>query len=155
MPRLLPMPVSSMVVASRHVVLERDTQLRVAAGYLDEAGAGHGRLVYLGGEAGVGKTTLLEHFISGAEARVAVGWCDGSATPAPLGPLVDMLPDLPAGTWPEGASRHEVFASLLSLLRESAEPDPPYVLVVEDAHWADDATLDLLRATSPPRPGRS
>lgn len=126
-------------------LLERDTQLRAAAGYLDAARAGHGRLVYLGGEAGIGKTTLLEHFARGAEARVAVGWCDGSATPAPLAPLVDMLPHLPAGTWPEGASRQAVFARLLSVLRDSAEPEPPYLLVVEDAHWADEATLDLLR----------
>ena len=53
-------------------------------------------------------------------------------------------PDLPAGTWPEDASRSLVFAQVLAALR--APPDrTPYLLVVEDAHWADEATLDLLR----------
>ncbi len=123
------------------VLLERDEQLRAASGYLAEAAAGHGRLAYVAGEAGIGKTTFLERIIADSPARVAVGWCDGSATPPPLGPLVDMLPALPTDLWPPGASRQEVFTWLLATLRDGA----PYLLVVEDAHWADEATLDLLR----------
>ncbi len=126
------------------VLLEREDQLRAAAGYLAEAAAGHGRLAYVAGEAGIGKTTFLEEVIATSDARVAVGWCDGSATPSPLGPLADMLPRLPEDVWPVGASRQDVFTRLLAALR-----DPPdgtaYLLVVEDAHWADEATLDLLR----------
>jgi predicted ATPase len=53
-----------------------------------------------------------------------------------------MLPDLPEGIWPDGADRHEVFTRLSEALRD---PSEPYLLVVEDAHGADDATLDLLR----------
>src|SRR5690349_14181903 len=124
-------------------LLERDDQLSAVATYLDDASAGHGRLVYVAGEAGIGKTTFLEAATADADARVAFGWCDGSATPPPLGPLTDMLPELPSSVWPEGATRPEVFANLLAALRERT--GPPYVLVVEDAHWADEATLDLLR----------
>lgn len=125
-------------------LLERDEQLKAATDYLAEAAAGHGRLVYVAGEAGIGKTTYLEEVIANSDASVAVGWCDGSATPPPLGPLVDMLPSLPEGVWPDGVSRQEVFTRLLSVLREP--PDgTPYLLIVEDAHWADEATLDLLR----------
>ena len=65
-------------------LLERDEHLRAAAGYLADAAAGHGRLVYVGGEAGVGKTSFVEEVSARADARVAVGWCDGSATPPPL-----------------------------------------------------------------------
>lgn len=125
-------------------LLERDEQLRAVEGYLADAAAGRGRLVYVAGESGVGKTTFLEHLMDRDDAVPLVGWCDGSATPAPLGPLADMLPDLPPQVWPPDASRSEVFANLLAELREPAG-GRPYLMVVEDAHWADEATLDLLR----------
>ncbi len=125
-------------------LLERESPLRGAAGYLAEAASGHGRLVVVAGEAGVGKTTFVEAVVRDARSsvRVAQGGCDGSATPAPLGPLREMLPELPDAVWPEGADRHEVFTRLAEALRAA---DPPYLLVIEDAHWADDATLDLMR----------
>ena len=128
-------------------LLERESQLDALAGYLAEAAEGRGRLVYVAGEAGIGKTTFIEAFrerCTKPRPTVAVGWCDGSATPVPLGPLSDMLPDLPDGVWPEGASRPEVSRLLLGMLRRPAGPTP-FVLVVEDAHWADEATLELLR----------
>ncbi|WP_323101674.1 ATP-binding protein [Intrasporangium sp. YIM S08009] len=127
-------------------LLERDEQLRAVAGWLDDASAGHGRLVYVAGEAGIGKSTFVGHVVaqSGDRARALVGQCDGAATPAPLGPLADMVPGLPPGTWPPDASRHEVFTRLVDVLRTPPHTEP-YLLVVEDAHWADEATLDLLR----------
>lgn len=125
-------------------LLERDEQLRAAADYLTDAASEHGRLVFVGGEAGVGKTAFVEALAASADAHVATGWCDGSATPPPLGPLVDMLPNLPDGTWPDGASRSELFAAVLAALRHPPT-GTPYLLIVEDAHWADEATLDLLR----------
>jgi DNA-binding CsgD family transcriptional regulator/tetratricopeptide (TPR) repeat protein len=125
-------------------LLERDEQLRAAGGYLADAASGHGRLVFVGGEAGVGKTAFVEELAAGADALVATGWCDGSATPPPLGPLVDMLADLPVGTWPEDASRSQLFANVLAALRHPPG-GRPYLVVVEDAHWADEATLDLVR----------
>ncbi|GAA5124110.1 AAA family ATPase [Alloalcanivorax gelatiniphagus] len=125
-------------------LLERDEQLAVAVGYLADAASGHGRLAFVGGEAGVGKTAFVEELASRVHARVVTGWCDGTATPPPLGPLVDMLPELPVGTWPEGVSRSQLFTNVLQALRHP--PDgAPYLVVVEDAHWADEATLDLLR----------
>lgn len=125
-------------------LLERESLLKAVEGYLAEAAAGRGRLVFVAGEAGVGKTAFVSRVVSDAasSASVAVGSCDGSSTPAPLGPLVDMLPDLPSDVWPEGAARHEVFARLSSVLRQCSRP---HLLVIEDAHWADEATLDLVR----------
>ena len=126
------------------VLLERSPALGSAAEYLEAAATGHGRLVFVGGEAGVGKTTLVERVIAdaGSAVHVARGACDGSSTPAPLGPLREMLPTLPADVWPADAERIEVFTRLSEAL---AGPGTAYLLVVEDAHWADDATLDLLR----------
>ena len=125
-------------------LLERDSAQEAAAGYLAEAVTGHGRLVFVAGEAGVGKTAFVESVVASAGATVAValGACDGSATPAPLGPLREMLPDLPADVWPDGADRHDVFTRLSDALRD---PVRPFLVVIEDAHWADDATLDLIR----------
>jgi DNA-binding CsgD family transcriptional regulator len=127
-------------------LLERETHLRAAAAYLADAAAGHGRLLFVAGEAGVGKTTLVREVVRGAgdDVRIATGLCDGSSTPAPLAPLLEMLPDLPPDLWPAGLPRHEVFARLVTALRTPPTP-APYLLVVEDAHWADEATLDLLR----------
>ena len=124
-------------------LLERDDQLRAAAGYLADAADGRGRVLFIAGEAGVGKTTFADEVVAAARgaARVAVGRCDGSATPAPLGPLAEMLPALPDGVWPPDASRYEVFTAVTAALAGS----PPHLLVVEDAHWADEATLDLIR----------
>jgi DNA-binding CsgD family transcriptional regulator/tetratricopeptide (TPR) repeat protein len=125
-------------------LLERDPPLGSIADYLADAVTGHGRLVFVGGEAGVGKTSLVEQAVlrAGPEVQVARGGCDGSTTPAPLAPLREMLPALPTDIWPSGIERAEVFARLTEALGRSGAP---YLVVVEDAHWADDATLDLLR----------
>ena len=127
-------------------LVEREEQLRAAAGYLEEASAGHGRLAYVGGEAGVGKSSYVGQVLEDAtgSAHAVVGSCDGSATPAPLGPLTEMLPALPADVWPADATRQEVFARLMVALRDPPGR-APYLLVIEDAHWADEATLDLVR----------
>ena len=126
-------------------LLERDQQAAAVDGYLAEAVDGHGRMVFVAGEAGGGKTSFV-----GARRREASTWpgrrrrVRRSATPAPLGPLVEMLPRLPAQVWPPEATRHEVFARLVAALREPGLREP-FLLVVEDAHWADEATLDLVR----------
>jgi predicted ATPase/DNA-binding CsgD family transcriptional regulator len=127
-------------------LLEREQQVAAVAGYLAEAAKGHGRMVFVAGEAGVGKTSFVGRTVADAAdlARVTLGGCDGSSTPAPLGPLVEMLPRLPAEIWPPGAARHEVFARLVAALAQPRQHEP-YLLVVEDAHWADEATLDLVR----------
>ena len=126
-------------------LIERDTQLDVLASYLDDAAAGHGRLVWVGGEAGIGKSSLVTAFAEAVRDRVrlALAYCDGYATPSPLAPVRELLPALPADVWPADASRTEVFANVMAALR-NADHEHPYLVVVEDAHWADQATLDLL-----------
>jgi predicted ATPase len=127
-------------------LLERDHQLRSMANYLADAAVGSGRLVFVAGPAGVGKTTFVRQVAADAAHTVRPGFgaCDGSLTPSPLGPLLDVLPVLPPDVWPAGVERHEVFTRLVTALRTPPTP-APYLLVVEDAHWADEATLDLLR----------
>ncbi|MFB9413745.1 helix-turn-helix transcriptional regulator [Dactylosporangium matsuzakiense] len=127
-------------------LLERGSALASLAEYARQALAGDGRLVLVGGEAGVGKSSLVEAFAASvAPARVAWGMCDGLSTPRPLGPLFDIADEL-GGELLERvrgrASRDELFAALL---RQANEPGRLHVLVLEDLHWADEATIDLLR----------
>ena len=81
-------------------------------------------------------------------ARWSWSMCDGLFTPRPLGPLFD-LADQFGGTLLErcraGADREELFSALLC---QVSAPEALDVVVVEDIHWADEATLDLLRYLS-------
>ncbi len=127
-------------------LLERETQLASLAQYAEEARSGSGRMVLVAGQAGVGKSSLLEHFQRElADVRWLTGACDGLFTPRALGPLLDAADQL-GGELRElcraGAPREQLFGGLL---RQLNTPGALTVLVVEDVHWADEATLDLLR----------
>ena len=128
------------------VLLEREAQLAALASYAGEARKAQGRLVLVAGEAGVGKSALVEQVQRDLpEAAWFWGACDGLFTPRPLGPLFDIAAKL-GGELLElcraDAPRADLFAALL---RQVSEPGGLRVLVVEDIHWADEATIDLLR----------
>jgi DNA-binding CsgD family transcriptional regulator len=128
-------------------LLERASVLDALDGWLAEARAGSGRLLPVGGEAGVGKTSLVREFCDRQRNATVVLWgdCDPLSTPRPLGPLADIAPTVGGGLEQllrQEASREALFSALLERLRHGA---PASVLVVEDLHWADEATLDLLR----------
>src|SRR5690554_949080 len=102
---------------------------------LDRASAGHGEIVFLGGEAGIGKSTLIEHHLREAKEahHSVVVSCDGSVIPGPFGPLVDLSEGLGLDTnrWLEsGAARDEIYREVLQAFR--AVPGPT-ILVGEDA----------------------
>ena len=130
-------------------LLERELQLGALREYAADARRDDGRLVLVSGEAGIGKSSLVEVFVDGlTDARLAWTSCDGAFTPSALGPLQDV-----ADQWggavrvacAEGVPREARFAALLSMLRESGDQGRFPLLVVEDLHFADEATLDLLR----------
>ncbi len=130
-------------------LVERETQLASLAQYAEEARSGSGRMALVAGQAGVGKSSLLEHFRQElADARWLTGACDGLFTPRALGPLLDIA-DQAGGVLGElcraGAPREQLFGRLL---HELSGRDTLTVLAVEDVHWADEATLDLLRFVS-------
>jgi DNA-binding NarL/FixJ family response regulator len=99
------------------------------------------------GEAGIGKSSLVEAVRAQlpAEGRMLVGYCDDLATARTLGPFRDLVGSV--GTElsraiTDGGDRDQVLAALRAELTWAAHPT---VLVIEDVHWADDATLDALR----------
>ena len=125
-------------------LLEREAELDALGGWSDEAFAGDGRFVLVSGEAGVGKTALVQRFLSaqGAATLVMTGSCEPLATPAALGPITDMVPHLPGEL---SAHVTDPVRFRRAFLAELTAASTGCVLVIEDAHWADEATLDLLR----------
>jgi DNA-binding NarL/FixJ family response regulator len=139
----------------------RERELAVLHQNFDAAINGHGSLVLIGGEAGVGKTALANALCREATergARVLVGRCYDLTDTPPYGPWLEVfehysasdgLPPLPPAFAEPGtigdvpnqfALFRQVFAFLSSLARQQ-----PVLLLLEDLHWADVASLDLTR----------
>src|SRR5215471_19668383 len=126
-------------------LLERASFLATLTEYAGEARQGDGRLVLMPGESGIGKTALVEAFqrrLKGA--RWLWGACDGLLTPRPLGPLFDI--GAQTGGQLDGLCRREAHRDQLfaAFLAEIHSPGALTVVVIEDVHWADEATIDLL-----------
>jgi DNA-binding NarL/FixJ family response regulator len=157
------------------VLIGRERELAA----LLEAATGPPSVVLVEGEAGVGKTRLVQELLARPELRARrryVGGCQQLSEPFPLGPVVEalrqariaphrlnpvagalapLLPELadrlPAPPDPLGdrrADRHRLFRALRELLGALG----PSILVLEDLHWADDATIELLRFVTPDLP---
>jgi DNA-binding CsgD family transcriptional regulator len=128
-------------------LLERDAPLATLERLWTEASSEGGRLVFIEGEAGIGKTSLLRAFRSALPdgVRALLGSCDPLSTPRPLGPLVDIADDLDpvlARLLRAQAPRDEILGAFLEALRG---PRGDLVVLLDDLHWADEATLDALR----------
>ena len=127
-------------------LLEREHELEVLAGCLDAVRReSRGRFAVVTGEAGAGKTALLRSFEAAAgEVRFLWGGCDALFAPRPLGPLTavaDAVGGALEETLASDPAPHEVASAVVGELRRRG----PTVFVLEDAHWADEATLDVLR----------
>lgn len=127
------------------MLVERDELLKQLGELVSEAESGKGSVVLVSGEAGIGKTSLLREFQVNAQHRLAWGGCEALFTPRALGPLHDMSDTLDGRVrdlLENGAAPSEIFNGLLYQLRDSKSLK---ILVFEDVHWADHATLDLLK----------
>jgi DNA-binding CsgD family transcriptional regulator len=139
------MTASKIHLGSRRL-LERDSALAALGRAFDAAADGQGRLVLIAGEAGVGKTALVRQLAADhREGQVLVGASEPLETPEALAPLFEMA----SGLGPEVQAhlaaerpRTELFAAVLAALEHGGHPR---LVVFEDVHWADQATLELLR----------
>ncbi len=129
-----------------HQLVERERELAALEAAFEQASLGRGGMALVTAEAGGGKTALIERFCAerSGSTRVLRGACDALFTPRPLGPIQDValdagpaFRDLLLGE----AIPYQVAAALFEELRR----DEPAVLVIEDVHWGDEATLDVLR----------
>ncbi len=128
---------------------------------LDAAQAGRGSLVLIGGEAGMGKTSLADWVLAGGVGRgwaVLEGHCFDLADTPPYGPFIDLFaryvpgpgdPPLPETFARRG--RVEAVSTPLALFVQVRDflgalaARRPVVALLDDLHWADPASLDLLR----------
>ncbi len=105
-----------------------------------------GRLALVYGEAGIGKTTLVRRFSEEASDSAGLLWgkCDELFTPRPLGPLFDMA-GAAGAELVEVLSRNATPYDVATVVAERLVRGGPTIVVLEDMHLADEATLDVLR----------
>ena len=125
-------------------LIEREQQLKKIIEAWNQVRAGKGCIVLVSGEAGIGKTSLIEYFVAGqrAAARVLWGACDDMFSPQPLGPFLDIALQLQSDLLEliqSGANRLTISTQFFIHLQKSPAPT---IIVLEDLHWADEATLD-------------
>jgi DNA-binding CsgD family transcriptional regulator/tetratricopeptide (TPR) repeat protein len=124
-------------------MIERDHEIAALLGLVADAVRGEGRLVFLGGEAGVGKTSLVTAACAAVSGQVVVrrGIVDNLPTPAALGAVLDAFPELEELlTGAVTVDRGRLFRQVRATVSMA-----PTVLLLEDVHWADEATYELLR----------
>jgi DNA-binding CsgD family transcriptional regulator len=109
--------------------------------------AGEGHCMFISGEAGIGKTSLIKKFCSDLKKRCNIyqGTCDALFIPRPMAPLYDILLQL-GNIVPENnidnASRSDFF---IKLFHELSNQKETCIVIFEDIHWADEATLDFIK----------
>lgn len=128
-------------------LVEREVFVAELDAALAGARNGTGSIVLVSGEAGIGKTALVDHFagrVAHQGGRCLLGACDAFITPRVLGPIFDIARSaggrLAALVHPSAEREH-----LFALLLEELQRVDGTVVVIEDVHWADEATLDALR----------
>ena len=126
-------------------LIERDQEFGLLQARADDARAGRGSMLIVSGESGAGKTAFVESFVEQwvRDERLLWGVCDPLPTPRPLGPIHDLAHRLAPATrevLDNSPAPYDIFAALYDDLCAA-----PSVLVLDDLHWADQATIDLLR----------
>jgi DNA-binding CsgD family transcriptional regulator/tetratricopeptide (TPR) repeat protein len=129
------------------ILHEREDAMDTLLSAYQSARCAKGRLILIDGEAGIGKTTLIQRFCAQLSDAPDIhwGWNDPYPTPRPLGALQDIgaTLDMQLDEMIEkGSSQDQIFASLLKTLMSVPKPN---ILIIEDLHWADQATVDLVR----------
>jgi len=128
-------------------LLEREKYLEELEKTFNNLSDRGGFIVLISGEAGIGKTTLVETFLNKIEGKANILWgaCDALFTPRPLGPLYDIAAQLKNGLLNllnNHASRPVLFQKFLENLQLSKQQN---IVIMEDIHWADESTLDLIK----------
>jgi DNA-binding CsgD family transcriptional regulator len=124
-------------------LLEREAEIETLTAVARRVRDGRGTVVLLRGEAGIGKTSLLRVLRDRSDVPFYVGRCEPLSVPEPLGPVRELVvaAGSPAALESVGADRR----SLARAVQAALVSQGPAIAAVEDAHWADPATIDVVR----------
>ena len=128
-------------------LIEREGFLDILQSQFEKTSTGEGHCIFVSGEAGIGKTSLVKTLCKKLKGSCNIyeGTCDALFTPRPLAPLYDILLQLGHG-FPESsheiADRTVLFTRIFHELKNQKEAS---IVIFEDIHWADDATLDFIK----------
>ncbi len=146
---------------SQRLLVGRERERTILRSCLSDAVAGQGRTALVFGEAGIGKTSLVQDLVNWAHGNpitILEGHCyDLTATP-PYGLWIELIqtyrpqsgfPEAPGFATDESAlaglgSQDALFRETLAFVTDLSQHQP-VLLILEDVHWADRASLDLLR----------
>ena len=128
-------------------LLERDRFLTSLQKTFHNIETGEGHCIFVSGEAGIGKTSLINFFCKEqkGDCNIYKGSCDALFTPRPLAPLYDIVWQVNSELWP-GSNTIEERSELFSgFFREVSKKKEKTLIIFEDIHWADEATLDFIK----------
>ncbi len=128
-------------------LIERDGFLALLQTQLKNIGEGEGHCIFVSGEAGIGKTSLVKAFReeNNHNCLIYQGACDALFTPRPLAPLYDIMWQVNNNLWANSHSMEERSKLFTSFFREVSKKKEKLIIVFEDIHWADEATLDFIK----------
>lgn len=128
-------------------LIERTPFLASLQTNFENVAKGEGHCILVSGEAGIGKTSLVKAFCKETknDCKIYQGTCDALFTPRPLAPLYDIIWQIWGAGWESKmgiSDRSELFTRFLHELEKQKETT---IIVFEDVHWADEATLDFIK----------
>ncbi len=128
-------------------LIERDGFLELLQTQFKNIAGGEGRCVFISGESGIGKTSLVKAFCKEQEGNCNIyrGACDALFTPRPLAPLYDIMWQVNSDLWPDSHNIEDRSALFARFFRELSNKSEKILIVFEDIQWADEATLDFIK----------
>ncbi|PSR52172.1 hypothetical protein AHMF7605_00865 [Adhaeribacter arboris] len=132
-------------------LIERTSYLALLQTQFDKMANGEGHSIFVSGEAGIGKTSLIKAFCKERKADCSIyqGVCDALFTPRPLAPLYDIIWQIKRELWESNndhADRSSDRTGLFTrVFQELSTAKDPIIIVFEDIHWADEATFDFIK----------
>ncbi len=133
-------------------LIERDKYLSLMHTEFEKVAQGEGHCILISGEAGIGKTSLVKTFCKKVKkdpvaigCKIYQGTCDALFTPRPLGPVFDIILQMHGFGWENTVSISDRAALFTRFHYELEKQEETTIIVIEDIHWADEATLDFIK----------
>ncbi len=128
-------------------LVERESFISFLETKFERVAGNEGHTMLICGEAGIGKTSLVNTFCRQYknDAVIFQGSCDALTTPRPLAPVYDIASQLRHDLWGNHEHNDDRAALFTAVLQELEQQKKPVLIVFEDIHWADEATLDFIK----------